>query len=158
MKIFDHDDAGYLEWLKENATGYVLNYRKRRSGPMLHHASCIYVNNTGSKNWGKWTHEYIKVCATGEASIQKWVKEDPIYFCQVCFPELIAQPRLRPAEDWIKKGDQIFVFVRHTAQLYRVENKAERTEITDLTAIANILVWGRKIRRNTAQGILFTRN
>ena len=154
MQVFDHDDARYVEWLKNNPAGYVLNYKKKPRGPTLHRAGCIFVNNPGPKNWGKLTHEYIKVCSTDEASIQKWIRDEPMYYCQVCFPELAVQPRPRPAENWIKKDDQVFLFVRDTVKLFRVESNDERTEITDLNAIANILAWGRKIRRKTAQGIL----
>ena len=154
MEIFDHDDEGYVAWLKNNPTGYVLNCRQKAQYHTLHRAMCKYVNSTKPSYGAEWTSEYKKICATDRASIEKHIQRKPKY-CRTCFPKSVLRAKPpRAAEDWIEKGDHVFAFIRNTVKLYRVDGNGARTEITDLDEVAHILCWGRIIRSKTAKRIL----
>ena len=59
--VFDHDDAGYLDWLAKNQGGFVLNCiinGKRK----LHRANCPFITN--AKSHQHLTVNGIKVCAS----------------------------------------------------------------------------------------------
>jgi hypothetical protein len=64
---FQNDDDGYLAWIDEHPTGFVVNCAPNPSTDylVLHRASCMHITVPGD-NMEHWTHEYIKVCAVGD--------------------------------------------------------------------------------------------
>ena len=74
MRIFDRDDAGYVDWLESNPHGFVLNsYRgPKTSYLILHQAVCKSVSRIADPPVRWTTSEFIKVCATDVAEIEEW--------------------------------------------------------------------------------------
>ena len=72
MRIFDHDDIGYLAWLAENPHGFVLNTTRNGQYFMLHMATCGTIS--GHPTHGDtWTAgQYIKVCAFTPETLERW--------------------------------------------------------------------------------------
>jgi len=154
MEIFDHNDEGYVAWLKKNPTGYVLNCRQKAQYHTLHRATCRYVNSPKPSYGATWTCEYKKICAANRTSIEKYVQRKPKY-CPRCLSKSVLRVKPpRAAEDWIRKEDHIFVFVRNTVKLFRMEGNGERIEISKLDDVAQILTWGHTISSKTARRIL----
>lgn len=141
MKIFRRDDAGYMKWLKDNPTGYVLNCRKEGRFYRLHRANCVYLECKPSSGA---TTKNKKVCSEDMAFIKKWPRHE-IWYCPTCFSTRLLPRRKRGAEDWIMKDDQVFLFDRKTVRLFRVEKDGERIEISNIDDVAHILVWGHSI-------------
>jgi hypothetical protein len=70
-----------------------------------------------------------------KAAIEKWSQVEPKY-CGTCLPKPLLRLRVpRAAEDWIKREDQIFLFIRDTVKLFRVEGNGQKVEITDLDEV-----------------------
>jgi hypothetical protein len=79
MEIFnDHDDP-YLDWLRENPRGYVLNRRRGKSDNylVLHTATCKKIKEyTGSARPGGFTsREYIKVCSNDIKELEDYARQ-----------------------------------------------------------------------------------
>lgn len=65
-EIFSGNDGAYLEWLKANPNGFVVNARTRDdpSYLVLHRATCWTISRAGSKPGGGFTERaYRKLCA-----------------------------------------------------------------------------------------------
>lgn len=152
MKVFRRDDAGYIRWLKDNPTGYVLNCRREKGVFRLHRANCVYTNSKPTRG-ATATTKYMKLCSEDMASIEKWARYE-ISYCPVCLRERLLPERKRKARDWIMKDDQLFLFDRKTVRLFRVAGDGERVEITNMDDVAHILVWGHSIAVEKARIIL----
>src|ERR1035438_1899530 len=77
MEIFSNDDAGYLNWIEVNPSGFVLNAKNplRSVYLFIHWASCCTIKGTPNK--GKdWTNKYIKVCSSKLSEISGWTLEN----------------------------------------------------------------------------------
>ena len=90
VTTFDHDDAGYLAWVREHGNGYVLNCRATPSSDVvvLHRASCPHITVRGS-NMEHWTHHYIKVCSDRNGPLLAWSKKqigERPQRCSTCAP------------------------------------------------------------------------
>lgn len=77
MEIFRDDDDGYLCWVADNPSGYVLNCERppNRSYLMLHQASCHTISGVPPSG-DKWTSDYIKVCSTDRGEIEAWAEKE----------------------------------------------------------------------------------
>ena len=68
IKIFKDmpDDGAYIDWLKNNKNGFVLNIDKGGTQsiyPKLHKASCSsFPIEKKDKNWTTKASDYFKVC------------------------------------------------------------------------------------------------
>ena len=70
--IFQNDDTGYSNWLKNNPDGFVLNCDnppKPNGYRMLHRATCKTIIPDGIR---KWTHSYSKVCSLDKNELITW--------------------------------------------------------------------------------------
>jgi hypothetical protein len=70
---FQDDDDGYLRWTASHRSGYVINILRtlNPSTARLHHAYCPTI--TGEPAHGAtWTGEYIKICSTSLAELERW--------------------------------------------------------------------------------------
>ena len=76
MVQFINDDKGYLQWIKKNTQGFVLNcYRNPTSGYlMLHRADCFTIVKTPS-NGKSWTSDYRKICSLDPKELEDWAKQ-----------------------------------------------------------------------------------
>jgi hypothetical protein len=88
MVTFEDDEAGYLRWLLENPTGYVVNSQRppRPAYLVLHHATCRHISSPTRTNY---TTTYQKVCARSKAELERWatnVVGGQLRACQHCQP------------------------------------------------------------------------
>ena len=95
LEIFDHDDEGYLAWIGDHQTGFVVNCHANPATDvvMLHRASCMHISVPGS-NMEHWTHEYIKVCSDRNGPLLAWCSErigERPQRCSTCAP--LSSPR-----------------------------------------------------------------
>ena len=76
---FIDNEGGYLKWLEDHSTGYVLNTytSKNRNYMVLHGAWCQLVSDYGkSGKPGRFTGpSYIKICAPDVESLRGWVRQ-----------------------------------------------------------------------------------
>lgn len=87
---FRDDDAGYLDWLASNPSGFVINIARNHSmaAARLHRATCRTISGTNPRN-GAWTGPYVKVCAEQLYMVDEWaanVVKTPIPPCGICQP------------------------------------------------------------------------
>lgn len=85
---FREDDEGYLDWVRQNPEGFVIN-----SGPqpgnavrILHRADCGTITGKPAKG-GRWTYQYKKVCWPDRAGIDRWAQRTEggsLRLCGVC--------------------------------------------------------------------------
>ncbi len=92
---FVDDDAGFLAWMAQHRSGYVLNSRRKPSARhlKLHRAACSSIAPGAEASTGAgdrtWTVTYRKVCATDLRALVDWgsaqfgVSPDP---CKRCKP------------------------------------------------------------------------
>ena len=78
IKIFKDmpDDGAYIDWLKNNKNGFVLNIDKGGTQsiyPKLHKASCSsFPIEKKDKNWTTKASDYFKVCSNSIEELEQW--------------------------------------------------------------------------------------
>jgi hypothetical protein len=89
IEIFRHDDDGYERWLRSNRGGFVVSARQRITPGylQLHRAWCdrITILQAGATTWTGG--EYVKVCASDRAALERWALETvggPVDSCCYC--------------------------------------------------------------------------
>jgi hypothetical protein len=88
MLTFDNDEAGYLRWVTENPTGFVINTPKQPGAfpDMLHRASCWFITTD------KWTNytttDCMKICSLDRQVLIAWGNSHSSDFrkCKHCKP------------------------------------------------------------------------
>lgn len=73
---FVHDDAGYLRWLTQHPSGFVINTYTRPSAAYLklHHASCTTISRL-QQGARSFTHgAYSKLCG-GRAQLEQHARQ-----------------------------------------------------------------------------------
>ncbi|MEO7999386.1 MAG: hypothetical protein ABI852_18185 [Gemmatimonadaceae bacterium] len=76
VKIFQDNDAGYLEWVAANAHGFVVNTDNPPSQsmyPMVHAAKHKVVSSPARTNYT--TDRYIKICGLDLSELDQFVAE-----------------------------------------------------------------------------------
>ena len=72
------NDAAFIEWLKNNQNGFVLNINKGKTEPiypMLHKASSgcgSFPTEKIGKNWTTKASDYFKVCSNSIEELEQW--------------------------------------------------------------------------------------
>lgn len=87
LVAFVDNDAGYVSWISENPSGYVLNANRRPNAGYLklHRATCTWISGGDGR---RWTWQYAKICGPATLAIDLWttsmlgVKPDRCSFCQ----------------------------------------------------------------------------
>jgi hypothetical protein len=85
---FKNDEAGYLQWVQQNADGYVVNVDEPLCAPqypMVHLATHKLISSPARSNYT--TGRYFKVCSTDLAALDLWAKKEcqrPLTRCAVC--------------------------------------------------------------------------
>jgi hypothetical protein len=85
-----HDN--YLQWIKENPNGYVLNCNINPNSNYLviHRAHCYTINNL-QKQANSWTEKYQKICSEDINELKKWARLNvngysDVTICSKCEP------------------------------------------------------------------------
>src|SRR6478736_4129639 len=86
---FVDDDPGYLRWLSEKPSGFVVNSHRRPASNylVLHRASCNHINSPNRSNWT--TKGFIKTCSTDITALENWARQATgghLRPCDVCKP------------------------------------------------------------------------
>lgn len=94
---FRDDDTGYAEWLTEHPAGYVINIRRNhcRTDARVHRAGCSTISVRHRAGKGRWTNQYVKVCAERMLEIEQWATEHAggqILGCRSCRPDQDVPP------------------------------------------------------------------
>jgi hypothetical protein len=89
MQRFEEDDAGYLMWVNYHPDGFVVNTERPPSPRylMLHRAACSHISRATQQ--GRWTHDYLKVCAPSIAELEEWARREAggrLQACHWCAP------------------------------------------------------------------------
>jgi hypothetical protein len=87
---FIDDDSGYVNWLKKNADGFVVNSERDPSSAyiIVHRATCKYINTPNRANWT--TTGYIKTCANKLSDLHQWARQSTggtLTPCGACKPD-----------------------------------------------------------------------
>lgn len=90
VKQFMEDDPGYLDWVKNNNGGYVVNYMGGPTPfhPVLHKAECRTITGTPS-NGTRWTGTWLKACSQDLSELRGWLDGQgaaDVRACRVCNP------------------------------------------------------------------------
>lgn len=88
---FENDEPGYLDWIRNNRGGYVLNLNRPPTQRylVLHKACCSDIRNQSARRGpAQFTGgKYAKLCASDAESIVAWVSEHvpgPLSFTSLC--------------------------------------------------------------------------
>lgn len=74
---FIDDDPGYLAWLRDHPTGFVINSTRHPTASylVLHRAECWTINGTPSRGVS-WTTDLRKVCADSKGDLAAWARSE----------------------------------------------------------------------------------
>jgi hypothetical protein len=91
VRVFEDDDAGYLDWVRQRPDGYVLNsYRKPSANYLpLHRASCWTITGKPARGDRWTTGDFIKVCADTRPDLEQWARQiagGTVSPCSWCIP------------------------------------------------------------------------
>ena len=102
-KIFKDmpDDGAYIDWLKNNKNGFVLNIDKGGTQsiyPMLHKVSggCnSFPTERKDKNWTTTDSDYFKVCSNSREKLSEWSwsEYDRENRCKTCFKKELDEEK-----------------------------------------------------------------
>ncbi len=88
MLTFDNDEAGYLQWVSANASGFVINTPKHLGAwpDYLHRASCKHITTTKRTNYT--TTDFQKICSVDRRELIDWGARHSSDFkhCKHCKP------------------------------------------------------------------------
>jgi hypothetical protein len=113
---FENDEPGYLDWIRKNPEGYVLNLNRRpkQNYLVLHRASCrdicIPSSHRGTEQFTGGN--YVKLCATDAKSIVGWIGEKvpaaPGFsgLCKRCRPEAAVDTAEMLRRTFVLETDQ----------------------------------------------------
>ena len=95
------NDAAFIEWLKNNQNGFVLNINKGKTEPiypMLHKASSgcgSFPTEKIGKNWTTKGSDYFKVCSNSRERLRKWSwnEYDRENRCKTCFKKELDEEK-----------------------------------------------------------------
>ncbi|MEZ4239486.1 MAG: hypothetical protein R3F59_25680 [Myxococcota bacterium] len=87
---FQDDDDAYLRWMDAHEPdGWVINReRTATTGWRLHRAACWHLRHQVGANV-RWTHHYVKDCATAEAPLVAFARQRgaELVRCPRCLPD-----------------------------------------------------------------------
>lgn len=86
--LFDNDDAGYHNWIKDNPDGFVVNtYRKPNARYLkTHRARCYTIKNL-QPGYTSFTTDYRKYCSNELDKLKEWALmevQGKLQFCLKC--------------------------------------------------------------------------
>lgn len=90
VRQFMDDDPGYLDWVRQNGGGFVVNYMggPKPLGPVLHRAECRTISGT-PPNGSRWTGTWLKACSQDLWELKGWLDGQgagEVKLCGVCDP------------------------------------------------------------------------
>lgn len=90
MNLFINDESGYLAWIQQHPSGWVVNADSAKSivaYPMVHRASHRLLSSPTRSNYT--TDRYIKACSDDVAELEAWSIAEygkPPTWCGTCAP------------------------------------------------------------------------
>lgn len=88
LEQFDNNETGYLRWVKENPSGFVINASRPTPSSYLklHRATCSQIYTTTRTNYT--TKDYFKVCSLSKGDLINWAKNQrgKLESCKLCNP------------------------------------------------------------------------
>ena len=90
MEKFVNDEKGYLDWVRSNQNGYVVNSdhdHRSPDYPMIHLAT--HKSMSSPKRTNYTTGRFFKVCSNDRRELEKWAKDErgrPLTPCRTCKP------------------------------------------------------------------------
>jgi len=94
MFEFVDDDMRYLDWIKDNPHGFVINSYRNPSQRylmnryyILHRATCDSISSQKARN--HTSGEYLKICSLDIAKLEQWVRAKTggsLKQCGLCHP------------------------------------------------------------------------
>lgn len=89
VQCFIKDDDGYLRWIEDNPTGFVINTNQppNRNYLILHRATCGHIHSSERGNWT--TDKYMKTCSLHIWQLERWATETTggaMTLCGACLP------------------------------------------------------------------------
>ncbi len=87
MIIVIDDDDLFLDWMKNNPNGFVINAHRKPTSIYLklHRSSCHTLHDQSVMNW---TRDYLKACASRQNELVDWCHywfQSPPKECSFCF-------------------------------------------------------------------------
>lgn len=87
MIIIINEDNTYLDWLRRNPNGYVINCYKKPSPEylVLHTSGCSHIQTDARSNWT--THQYVKACSMDRNELEEWAQNEvggTVEYCSFC--------------------------------------------------------------------------
>lgn len=81
---FDNDEDGYLNWIANNESGFVINTPKSGGYGKLHKATCGLISTDRWTNYTTTT--YMKYCSLDKQELIDWGKSHSNDFsmCEIC--------------------------------------------------------------------------
>ena len=91
-RTFVDNDTGYVAWLIDHPSGYVLNHEHHPSPAylVLHRADCRSIAPRDAGDTRTWTSAYPKTCAATWAALIGWAEANtgqPPSPCRICRPD-----------------------------------------------------------------------
>lgn len=88
MLTFDNDESGYLQWVNDNPSGFVINTPKRPGDfpDMLHRANCKSISTDQRTNYT--TTAFKKICSIDRQELAEWGARHSgdFHHCKICSP------------------------------------------------------------------------
>lgn len=90
LERFEKDDEGYLDWVRLNEPGFVVNTDQDHVStvyPMLHRASHKLISSPSRDNYT--TNRFFKVCSDNVKELETWSRAErsrSLTRCKTCKP------------------------------------------------------------------------
>ena len=136
------NDAAFIEWLKNNQNGFVLNINKKGKVspiyPKLHKASCSsFPIEKKDENWTTKASDYFKVCSNSIEELEQWSwfkYQKGLNPCKICKKKGLPVEQLTGIQNF-----QVTSALSLKSDIYKLEkrlasetNSNKRTEIETL--------------------------
>ena len=90
METFIDRDGDYLDWVKNNPRGFVVNCeRSPRPNYLILHLTICWTITKRKGREGHWTKDYIKVCSLNRYELEIWARKEvggQLQPCRFCNP------------------------------------------------------------------------
>ena len=121
------NDAAFIEWLKNNKNGFVLNIDKGGTQsiyPMLHKASggCnSFPTERKDKNWTTNDSDYFKVCSNSRKKLSEWSwsEYDRENRCKTCFKKELDEEKTA----WLTEEQNFYTELKILIKVRRGQNQ-----------------------------------
>ena len=137
------NDAAFIEWLKNNQNGFVLNINKKGKVspiyPKLHKASCSsFPIEKKDKNWTTKASDYFKVCSNSIEELEQWSwfkYQKGLTLCGTCKKKGLPVEQLTGIQNF-----QVTSALSLKSDIYKLEKRlASETDSNKRTEIETLI-------------------